>query len=100
MSTEMPLTPLLELLPAASTAVPVADWSAPSPIVFGAGQASMPERMSWHVNETVTEWSYQPSDVGVPSAAAEIVGCVSSRLTLAGSVAVLPALSRAVPVTA
>src|SRR5438552_11995904 len=49
LSTFSPVRPALEVLPAASTAVPPALWFAPSPIVLAAGQLSMPERLSAQV---------------------------------------------------
>ena len=59
----------------------------------------MPDRPSTQVKVTSTGALYQPLALAGRSAAAMIVGAVSSRLTDAGSVALLPALSTAVPVT-
>src|SRR5688572_340784 len=60
LSTLMPATVAMALLPAASTAVPVADWPAPSPSVCGAVQVSMPESASAQVKVTVTSVFCQP----------------------------------------
>ena len=49
--------------------------------------------------ETVTSPSYQPAALAARSAEPLTLGAVLSRFTIAGSVAVLPALSVAVPVT-
>ncbi len=100
LSTLMPVTPALALLPAASVAVPLALWFAPSPSVCDAGQTSTPESVSPQVKLTVTSALYQPLPLATRSGAALIVGAVLSMLTVARSVAVLPALSTAVPVTA
>src|SRR5437763_227480 len=88
-------------LPAASVAVPVTDWLAPSPTVGGVVQLATPDRPAWsaQVKPTVTLALYQPLALAGRSGAAEMVGGVLSMLTVAGSVAVLPALSVAVPVT-
>src|SRR5690348_98472 len=79
-STLMPLTPSLASLPAASDTVPPADWPAPSPIVFGAGQepAGMPDRSSWHVKLTMTPPPYQPAALASRSTLAEMTGSVLS----------------------
>src|SRR5688572_20864003 len=56
-----PLTVVLAEFPASSTAFPLADCPAPSPVrvVFGPQDAT-PERLSLHVNETVTSVLFQP----------------------------------------
>src|SRR5438093_12686441 len=91
-STLRPVRPALALLPAASTAVPLALWLAPSPTVLAAEQLSMPERLSAQVKLTITSSLYQPLALAARSGAALIVGAVLSMLTSAGSVAVLLAL--------
>src|SRR4051794_28490480 len=81
-------TVALSLLPAASTAVPVTLWSAPSPTVTGAVHSEIPESASPHVNATLTSALYQPS-FGTRSAPPVIDGFVLSTLTIAVSPAVL-----------
>ena len=97
--TLIPLRPALAVLPAASTAVPLALWFAPSPRLLAAGQVSTPDSPSAQAKVTVTSPSYQPLAFAGRSGTAAMVGGVLSMLTVAGSVAVLPALSVAVPVT-
>ena len=75
------------LLPAASTAVPVAERSSPSAdSVTGAVHETSPESASAQVNETVTSVLLQPCPFGANVEAALIVGAVASRLmtTLTG----------------
>jgi len=95
----MPVTPSLALLPAASVTVPLADWSAPSPRTFGAGQLAVPDSASAQVNVTVTSCLYQPASFLASDAVAEMVGGVLSMLTTAVLLAELLALSVAVPTT-
>src|SRR5215211_7685618 len=78
------------VLPATSVAVPVTDWSSPSLSVFGAEKVSTPDSSSPARKDTVTSSLYQP---------AALAGRSAEPLTVAGSVAVLPASSVAVPVT-
>src|SRR4051794_32154749 len=95
----MPLTVVLFEFPAASTAVPNADWAAPSLASVVAGEhVSTPERLSAHVNDTVTGALYQPFRFAGGTAPV-IVGAVLSMLTVADAVALLPALSEVEPVT-
>ena len=98
-STLMPPTVVLAELPAASTAVPSRDWSVPSPKVLSAVTLSMPDRVSLPSKWTVTSVLFQPKSLAAGVRLPVMVGLVLSRLTVAGSVAVLPALSVAVPVT-
>src|SRR5919204_1258727 len=84
LSTLMALTPSVALLPAASTASPLADWSLPSPSVLGTGQVSTPESASPQAKLTVTSSSYQPPSFASRSAEALIVGAVRSIDTVAG----------------
>src|SRR5207247_1534292 len=89
----------LAALPAASLAEPVALCAALSPRVCFAEQLSTPDRLSAHEKLTSTSALYQPSALAARSAAALMVGGVLSMLTVAGSLAELPALSSAVPAT-
>src|SRR5439155_5414380 len=86
-------------LPAASFAVPWTDWFAPSPSVVGPGHVSMPDSASAHVNVTVTSVLFHPFPFGAGAAWPEMVGAVRSTFTVAGSDALLPARSTAVPGT-
>ena len=99
LSTLTPLTPALAVLPAASVAVPLALWPAPSPSVWAAAQFATPERLSAQMNITVTFPLFQPLPFAAGVRLAMIVGAVLSMLTVAGSACLLPALSSAVPVT-
>src|SRR5919199_1012480 len=90
-------TPAAVVLPAASLAVPLTLWLAPSASVCGAGQVAIPDRLSAQVKPTVTSALYQPLALAARSAAALMVGAVLSMLTRTGSLAVLPALSTALP---
>ena len=96
------MSPTVEesLLSAASTAWPVTDCEAPSPKVTGAVHDAMPDNASPHVKLTVTSALYQSFALGVRSGEPLITGLVLSTLTLAVSVALFPAWSTAVPVTA
>src|SRR6266704_1864870 len=78
LSTLMPVTPSEAELPAASVAVPLADWFAPSPRSVAAGQVAVPDSASAHVNVTVTSSLYQPAAFMVPLAVAEMAGGVLS----------------------
>ena len=93
----IPLTVVVAALPAASVAVPVALWLAPSLRTCGPLTLSMPDRGSVPVKETVTSSLYQSAPLGARSAAPVIDGAVLSRFTVAVPDAVLPALSVAVP---
>src|SRR6476661_8648566 len=99
LSTLIPDSVTLSLLPATSRAVPVADCAAPSPKVCGASQVLMPDSASAHVKLTVTLASYQSLPFGLRSRAALMVGFVWSMFTVAVSLAELPALSKAAPTT-
>ena len=99
LSTLMPLTEVLALLPALSVAVPSTVWSAPSARCCGPVTVSMPDRPSVPSKETVTSSLYQPAALAARSGAPVMVGAVLSMLTVAVPVTLLPALSVAVPVT-
>src|SRR6266567_546385 len=62
-------------------------------------QEATPDRLSPHMKCTVTSALYQLLAFGSRSGAALMVGGVLSMLTVATSVAVLPALSTALPCT-
>ena len=85
-------------LPATSRAVPAAVWAAPWLRVWAAGQLAIPDRVSPQVKPTVTSSRYQPCALAGRSGAALIVGGVLSRLIVTLTLALLPALSTAVPV--
>src|SRR4051794_14443818 len=99
LSTLMPVTVYEAVLPAASETSPEADWSVPSPRVTGLAHDFTPERLAWssQVKVTVTSPLYQSLRLAARSADPLIVGSLLSMLTVAGSVAELPALSSAVP---
>src|SRR5947209_5231976 len=99
LSTLMPDTVVPALFPATSVAVPDALWLAPSPRMVGTEQPATPERVSAQANVIVTSLLYHCRAFGVPFVAPLMVGLVLSRFTVAVSLAVLPALSRAIPVT-
>src|SRR6266516_676580 len=101
LSTLMPVTDVVAVLPALSVAVPDAVWLVPSPRLWLAGQDLTPERFAWSAQAklTVTSSAYQPLPFGARSAAAVTVGGVRSMLTVAVSLALLPALSVPVPCT-
>jgi hypothetical protein len=87
-------------LPALSITVPdtisFAPWVA---VVIGCGHDTTPAPASSHVNDTVTSVLFQPAAFADGDAVAVIVGARVSRLTVTEVVAVLPARSRAVPLT-
>src|SRR5438067_3891740 len=95
----MPLTLALAELPAASVAVPLDVWLAPSTSVCAGGQLATPERASLQLKLTVTSVLFQPLALAASERSAVMVGAVLSMLTVAGSVTLLRALSVAVPVT-
>src|SRR5438094_10526941 len=68
-------------LPAASTAVPLAVWFAPSLTVLAAGQLSIPDRLSAQVKVTITSSLYQPLALAGRSGRALRVGALLSMLT-------------------
>src|SRR5919109_3328168 len=82
----MPLTVSLAVLPAASSAPPVAGCPAPSKRLTGSAQATTPDRLSSQAKATVTGVLYQPFPLGALDAAPVIDGSVASRLidTLVG----------------
>ncbi len=95
----IPPTVVLALLSALSTAVPVTDWLAPSPLsVVELVQLLMPDVASAQVKLTVTSLLFQP----LPFAAGErlpvMVGAVLSSLTVTEPVPLLPTRSAAVAV--
>ena len=98
-STLMPAVVAVAVFPAASLAVPLTDWLRPSPTFCAAEQVSTPESASPQTDVTVTGALYHPSAFGERSRETETVGFVLSMLTNAGSEAVFPALSVAVPMT-
>src|SRR3954452_1233353 len=98
-SMSIPDTVALSLLSAASVALPVTDWLCPSPSSAGDAQATIPDKLSSQVNATVTFALSQPNPLGERSGEPEMVGLVLSTLTVAVSLAVLPATSAAVPAT-
>src|SRR5712691_11549866 len=88
------------VLPALSTAVPLTVWLAPSvPTTTVAGQVSIPERTSVHVNPALTGVLFQPLPLGAGEPAPVIAGGALSMLSVTLAEAILPALSTAVPVT-
>ena len=99
LSTLMPVTEVLAVLPALSVAVPSTFWPAPSPRCCGPVTVSIPDRTSLPSKDTVTSSLYQPAGLGALSGAPVMVGAVLSMLTVAVAVALLPALSVAVPLT-
>src|SRR5947207_11112560 len=80
-------------LPAASAAVPLTDWCAPSPSSAGLAQPTMPDSASSQANVTFTTSRYQSAAFGARSGAPAIVGGVLSTFRVAESLAVLPALN-------
>src|SRR5438552_440684 len=97
----IPETVVLVLLPALSVAVPVADWAAPAALrVIGLVQLAIPERTSDPRQPSLTSASFRPLASAVGRPRTVIAGAVLSMLipeTVA--LALLPALSVAVPVT-
>ena len=68
-------------LPATSTAEREITWLVPSvDTTTGRGHVAIPERVSAHVNVTVTGAVYQPATSGGRSAVAAITGGVASTL--------------------
>ena len=96
LSTFMLSTVLWAALPAASDAVPVTDWPAPSPKVCEPVHDTMPDNASPHVNVTFTSALYQPLPFGARSGALVMVGASVSMFNVTGSDAEFPALSTAV----
>src|SRR4051794_5088767 len=101
LSMSMPLNVTVAELPALSCAVPLVDWCWPSPRLRATGQSASPESVTWsaQLNVTVTSSLYQPFPLAARSGDAEIVGGLRSMLTVAVSLAELPALSVAAPAT-
>ena len=87
----IPPTVAVSLLPALSTAVPVADWPAPSLLsVSSDAQEATPERLSSQLYETVTGPLFQPNALASGDADPLIVGFVASRLILTSTGPVVP----------
>src|SRR3989449_7296387 len=92
----IPETVVLALLPALSSAVPLADWAAPSALrVIGLVQLAIPERRSEQRKLAVTSLLFQPLALAAGLRLPLIVGAVLSMLTLPVALALLPALSGA-----
>ena len=86
------------VLPALSVTVPAITWPAPSDVtVCMGGQLSTPEPVSEQVKLTITFELFQPLPLGKGIVDGVIVGGVMSILTFTPVVAILPALSVAVP---
>jgi len=86
------------VFPATSVAVPGICWLEPSvDTVTGDGQLATPDSASLHAKVTVTLELFQPLAFGGGEGVAVIVGGVLSMLNLTLALAVLPALSVAVP---
>jgi hypothetical protein len=98
-STSRPVTCALPRLPAASVAVPVADWSRPSPTTVAGETSATPDSVSVAAHATSTASEYQPASLRTPTTVPSTCGAVRSMRTVAVSVARLPAPSVAVPVT-
>ena len=95
-STLMPLTVAVDVLPALSTAVPVTDWPAPlSDTVVAPGQLRIPDTVSEQVKFTVTGPSFQPAAFGAGNRDPVITGEPLSSLTVTEPVLVLPTASLA-----
>src|SRR4051794_35723424 len=93
-STLIPPTVVVPLLPALSTAVPVALLAPWAASVASGWQLAIPLTASWQSNRTVTAELYQPTVFGLVVALPVIVGAVLSTSTVAvPAVSVLPALS-------
>src|SRR5512144_2485672 len=99
LSTLIPDSVTVSLLPARSVAIPDADPAAPSSTVFGAVHDLMPDSASPQEKLTMTSARYQSLAFGRRSRDPLIVGFVWSMFTVAVSLAEFPALSYAVPVT-
>src|SRR5688500_11475696 len=86
-------------LPAASVALPVADWPAPSPLsACGAVHDATPERASVQVKLTVTVPLFQPFALAAGNGLPVMPGAVRSILTVPEADALaLPATSVQVP---
>src|SRR5439155_40419 len=94
------VTDAVAWLPATSTAVPVTTWPAPSVLtVMGSGHRAMPLPPSVHVKLTLTSLLFQPAAFADGLTTALIVGRLLSMLSVTDTVAWLPALSTAVPLT-
>src|SRR5438477_5633980 len=94
-------TDALVALPARSLTLDDTESPSPSPvIVFAGGQApATPESASAHVHSTVTSSWYQPASLGlVVGAPLSVGGVVSTLISCSDVLAVLSALSVAVPV--
>src|SRR6478752_4508342 len=93
-STLMPATVVVPLLPALSTAVPVALFAPSAETVASGWQLAMPLTASLQSNCTVTAEVYHPAALGLVAAFPVIVGAVlSTRTVTVLAVSVLPALS-------
>src|SRR6185295_8302902 len=94
------VTDAVAVLPALSVAVPRTIWFAPSDdTTCGGGHDAMPDRSSAQTKVTVAFWPTHPAAFGGGATVAAIVGAVLSMLSVTLAVAVLPALSVAVPDT-
>jgi hypothetical protein len=86
------------LKPAASVTVPETIWFVPSLLtVCGCGQLVTGEADGVHWNVTVTGVLFQPAAFAAGAAVAVMLGGTVSRFTTTVAVAVLPAISVAVP---
>src|SRR3954470_7418969 len=93
-STLIPPTVVVPLLPALSTAVPVALFAPWAASVASGWQEAMPLTASVQANCTVTGALYQPAAFGLVVALPVMVGAVLSTSTVAvPAVSVLPVLS-------
>jgi hypothetical protein len=87
-----------DTFPATSTAVPAITWLEPSVLTVAGGvQVATPDRESAQENVTVTFELFQELEFAAGEALAAIVGAVLSIFTVILVLAVLPALSVAVP---
>ena len=94
------VTDVVVVFPALSVAVPCTIWLAPSDdTTFGGEHEAMPDRSSAQTNVTVAFWVSQPAALDAGVTEATIVGAVLSMLSVTFAVALLPALSVAVPDT-
>src|SRR4051812_25921335 len=93
-STLIPLTVVVPVLPALSTTVPVAVFAPWAASVAAGWQLAIPLTPSLQSNCTVTALLYQPAAFGLVVALPVIVGAVlSTRTVTVPAVSVLPALS-------
>src|SRR3954447_7757586 len=93
-STLIPPTVVVPLLPALSTAVPMALFVPWAASVASGWQLAMPLTASWQSNCTVTGALYHPAALGLVVALPVMAGAVLSTRTVAVlAVSVLPALS-------